>query len=97
MRGYEAAYERSSSVYGVQLNVTSKTFLLLFTNLSSPRVKGPIASGVEMNRLWANQGKPNPVYRLSPSMAGEVATSQGILPGSFCIFTLLSSKVQANP
>lgn len=46
---------KSSSVYGVQLNVTSKTFLLLFTNLSSPRVKGTLASGVEMNRLWANQ------------------------------------------
>ena len=91
MRSCEAPYERSSSVYGVQLNATSQTFLLPFTNLNFPRARGTMASKVEMNRLWAN-----PISRLSSGMAGEVATSQGILPRNFCIFTWLSSKVQTN-
>lgn len=75
----------------LSVSATSKTFLLPSTNLSSPMARGTNASRVEKSRVWANLG-----IDYHPSMAGEVATSQGILPGSFCIFSWLSSKVQTN-
>lgn len=52
---------------------------------------GPLLPGLR----WIGYGQM-PLLDYHPNMADEVATSQGILPGSFYIFTWLSNKVQTN-